>query len=60
MPHCGNEQDDTRYLPEFRGTLPQQYQERFCRSVKGGLPRLLQTWPEAGALDDTAEELLAA
>ena len=59
-PHCGTEQDDNQYLLEFRGTLPQQHQERFCRSVKNGLPRLLQTWAQAGPLDDASTELLAA
>lgn len=60
LPHCGSEQEDTRYLLEFCGTLPQHYQDRFCRSVKSGLPRLLQTWAEAGTSAGTAAELLAA
>ncbi len=59
-PHCGTEQDGSQYLLEFRGPLPQQHQERFCRSVKNGLPRLLQTWAQAGTLDDAPAELLAA
>jgi len=60
MPHCGSEQNDTRYLLEFRGTLPHQYQERFCLSIKSGLPRLLKTWAGAGTHEYAAAELLAA
>lgn len=59
-PHCCSERDRQHYVLQFAGALPVEHRNRFYRSSKSGLPRLLHRWPEASQQPSEAVGLLAA
>jgi hypothetical protein len=59
-PHCCSERDRQHYVLEFAGALPVEHRNRFYRSSKSGLPRLLHRWPENSAPHSQVAGLLAA
>jgi hypothetical protein len=45
-PPCCADSGRRRYVLKHAGVLPFEHRTRFCRSLRGDLPRLLQQWPE--------------
>ena len=45
-PPCCADTAHRQYILLHAGVLPFEHRTRFCRSVRGDLPRLLQQWPE--------------